>query len=515
MKNLKKLYVTLVLLSYTLTAILGNSYNSDRADISNIVKQEIYKLNGLQEGFQLIGKNFEKFVDTNIAKLMPAEDNADVDAIELLDALNQKIEDEILKEITPLVVVQVKTAIENKEDLKIDNPEKFAKKHSVLNYALENKDSFTGQIFRDTKEPSGEIIKSVLNTPQKDFYSEIFLIAAFRKNNLSVIQFLLAGGVDMNVRDRRGDTPLYLAIEYNLDKAVQLLIDHGADVNTTNPLDGFTFLHLAAKFNSDKVVPILIDNGVDVNAIDLDRQTPMHLATTYDAHKVIPILIDNSADLNARDKDGNTPLDYSAGKNYADKVVQLLIDNGADVNARNEKAWTPLHYAASGGADKVVQLLIDNGADVNARNEKAWTPLHYAASWGADKVIPILIDNGVDINARDKDGKTAFNYATTLEICNLIADAQKRKKFNEVVVYNPDGTKIITIYGLPRNKEQKIIIQPDGSKEITNYWFNGTDIKNIEKYNKQGKQIKSDSTFQQHPSLVSLTNNKEDQRGIN
>ncbi len=426
----------LVLLSYTPTAIVGSSYEQrikdsypvdDRADVPNRVKQEIYKLNGLQEGFRLIGENFEKFVDTNIAKLMPAEDNADVDAIELLDALNQKIENEIIRKTAPLAVDEIKIAINNKEDLAIDQPQEFAKKHPILNYALDYSDSFTGQIFRDLKGPSGEIIKSVMNISHNTSCwgndHKTFLMEAITNKNESVILFLLAGGVDVNARNDSRDTALHLAAKMNEGKVAQLLIDNKADVNAKDMFDS-TPLHTASSNNSYAVTQILIDNGADVNARNCSGFTPLQNAAGGDSYNIAQILINNGADVNARTNDGNTPLHDAVYWNK-NEIAQLLIQHGADVNARTNDGNTPLHIAIVWSHNKITQMLIQHGADVNARNNKGNTPLHNAAALNNNEIAQRLIQHGADINARNNDGNTPSDVASKPEMQNLLRARQQ------------------------------------------------------------------------------------------
>ncbi len=314
MKSLKNTCAMLALLSYAPTALLGNSYeqrikdfypvdNSDRADIPNIVKQEIYKLNGLQEGFRLIGENFEKFVDTSITSIMSKNKNADLDPVNFLNALNQRIEDKIIHKITPMFVRELKTAIENKEDLAIDQPQEFSKKHPVLKYALDYTDSFTGQIFKDMREPSGRIAKPVMNAPgmydPNPRHRFGYFIAAVDNQNISVIKFLLAGGVDVNARNDNRDTALHLAAKMNEDKVAQILIDNGANIKARNR-SGSIPLHDAARYDSCNIAQLLINNGADVNAKNHNGYTPLDIAAMENSYEIAPLLITNGADVTAK-----------------------------------------------------------------------------------------------------------------------------------------------------------------------------------------------------------------------
>lgn len=69
-----------------------------------------------------------------------------------------------------------------------------------------------------------------------------------------MVRLLLSFGANFNLRDRHGNTPLYDAVCCNQTEIVQLLIDHGYDVN--NVYYGRTILHEAIKrsYNVDMYV---------------------------------------------------------------------------------------------------------------------------------------------------------------------------------------------------------------------------------------------------------------------
>lgn len=65
--------------------------------------------------------------------------------------------------------------------------------------------------------------------------------------------------VDVNVTTKEGDTPLFIASFYGFVEVVQLLLDHGADVNIK--FNGVTPLSMAKKNNHREVVNLLERNS--------------------------------------------------------------------------------------------------------------------------------------------------------------------------------------------------------------------------------------------------------------
>ncbi|XP_031623669.1 serine/threonine-protein phosphatase 6 regulatory ankyrin repeat subunit B-like [Contarinia nasturtii] len=59
---------------------------------------------------------------------------------------------------------------------------------------------------------------------------------------------------------------------------VELLINHGADVNATD-VNKLTPLHVAAECGALDIVKLLISKRVDVNAENINKLTPLHFAS--------------------------------------------------------------------------------------------------------------------------------------------------------------------------------------------------------------------------------------------
>ena len=96
---------------------------------------------------------------------------------------------------------------------------------------------------------------------------------AAANGDLAGVQAELDKGVDVNVKDMLGFTPLHLAVTKEI---TELLINEGADVNAKNKWGG-TPLHAAATNGKKEVAELLIAKGADVNAKS-DFGTPLDLA---------------------------------------------------------------------------------------------------------------------------------------------------------------------------------------------------------------------------------------------
>jgi ankyrin repeat protein len=111
--------------------------------------------------------------------------------------------------------------------------------------------------------------------------------------NIEIIRMLLAAGANHRLTTDDGTTVLMVAAglgrctnERTLNRgrrspaaeeAVRLLLDAGADVKAVNEAD-FTALHGAAFRGLNEVIQILVDHGANINARDFRGRTPYRLA---------------------------------------------------------------------------------------------------------------------------------------------------------------------------------------------------------------------------------------------
>jgi ankyrin repeat protein len=118
----------------------------------------------------------------------------------------------------------------------------------------------------------------LVNAFSSDGFTPLGLAVFFGHRDAT--EALLAAGAEVNLASRESMkvTPLQSAAAGRRLEIARLLIDHGANVNASQPDMGFTALHEAASNGDIEFAKLLLDHGADINAKMTDGKTPLAFA---------------------------------------------------------------------------------------------------------------------------------------------------------------------------------------------------------------------------------------------
>lgn len=235
-------------------------------------------------------------------------------------------------------------------------------------------------------------------------YGDINLI------NIYKLQFHENYTNELNSKDKHGSTPLHSIIsDDNLfDVAKHLLDEEGIDIDVEDD-EGRTPLYISVSNNNIKMIRTLLKHGANPNK---EISNSNHFKYIYS---------------------GEPPLICAIRKGYHDSA-KLLIEYDANVNTKIKTyddygvevyGDSALHFTTKYEQTSIVELLLEYDADVNIINELGQTPLFYAVNESRNyEIIKLLIEYGARTDIIDNHGKSMFDY---------INDENKRIKVESIV----------------------------------------------------------------------------------
>lgn len=219
--------------------------------------------------------------------------------------------------------------------------------------------------------------------------------------------------IDSLTFDPPGLTPLHGAACFGNRKAVELLLDYGANIHITN-MDEDSALHVAARAGRSRNVRALIHRGADVNARHRRRRQYAVLDAVSHGHtQTFNVLLEGGASLtNVTAIDGYTALHLAAHKGNLGLLLLLLQNTSPlDINARSYKGITPLISATQGGRVDAARLLLEYGASISTSDAELRTPLHWAVERNRPHIVKLLLAHGASPAAVSLEGESPLSIA--------------------------------------------------------------------------------------------------------
>ena len=250
------------------------------------------------------------------------------------------------------------------------------------------------------------------------------IMAATRAGSLGIIDCLLVYTDDteamVNQRSPRYGTPLQQAADLDRKDIVDLLIDRGADINTSGASEGDTSqkdpspLANAARKGNRKIVSMLVELGAEADFSCSDG--PFHLLHQAALHNMLELAsycVEKKCDLNVttdqgvkyhQDQRKMTPLAIASAEGNIE-IVELLLSEGARIQYPGDNVSTLILAASRDHADVVEALIQHHKArhpdnpvstvDFMSRRVSSSenTALHEAARLGAFSSVAVLLEH--------------------------------------------------------------------------------------------------------------------------
>ena len=184
-------------------------------------------------------------------------------------------------------------------------------------------------------------------------FDSVDFFRAINVDNDAAVARMLASGLDPNQLDPRGQPALILALQMESLKSAKVLWDaKGIQIDIRNHAGETPLMMAALKAEADAAAA-LVAHGA---AVQKDGWSPLHYAATGGSAAIIRLLLSKGAALEARSPNGTTPLMMAARYGNED-AVDALLAAGADRKARNDLGMDASAFAASAGRDRLAARL--------------------------------------------------------------------------------------------------------------------------------------------------------------
>ena len=220
---------------------------------------------------------------------------------------------------------------------------------------------------------------------------------------------------DLTKRRSNGRNILFDVIIYNDFDIIRLLFNYGLDPNIIDK-DGNTPLS------------VLIDNGLKLKDL---KQRELFLER-------LVFLLKFRVNVDIQDINGYTVFHKTVIANDL-AVVEKLLTKKADLSLKDNQGRTALHHTQWNGNYKIARWLIAAGADINQADNSGFTLLNYAAILGHIELVVTLIKSGVLMYNKNKKNKKVAKFLKTKEknldklLINDIVDNKMQKALEEVI----------------------------------------------------------------------------------
>ena len=241
---------------------------------------------------------------------------------------------------------------------------------------------------------------------------------------LQTFTFLDSLGLESDVVNWKGQTPLHHAVKRANPQVIDFFIDKGVNVNQIDEEGNTAFMNsVYGKIeNVQKLLP-LVQN---INTVNFKGRSALTNSVIYARKDIFNLLIKNGADIHVLDEN-NEGLISLMFQNYSERreddfneIFDVLLEKGVGIKPSDNNGNNLVHYAIEKNSTFLLKKALRMSLNLNHKNKLGLTPLHLAAMKATNReMIDLLINAGANKNILTDLEESTYELASENEILIL------------------------------------------------------------------------------------------------
>lgn len=249
----------------------------------------------------------------------------------------------------------------------------------IVKLLIDSEISPNGGLFNACHRNNFQIVRYLLSLNIYTDEKDRSLLLVSNRCNIEIAKLLLENGADPNVYDEDDCTPLMIGLQFD-SKFAECILDYPIDINFRNK-EGNTALMIASVENHISIVERLLKLGANPNIQNNKGYTALMLATGYNNVEIINLLLLNDADVNLQNNQGHTVLMMS-------NSIEVFLKFGANPDIQDIYGNTVLMHSVD---PSLVKTILKFGTNLNIQDFRGNTALMIAVKKQYLNIIEILL----------------------------------------------------------------------------------------------------------------------------
>ena len=181
-------------------------------------------------------------------------------------------------------------------------------------------------------------------------------MAVFKNDTIS-LNLLLKYGADVNFLEKKGMHPIMVGCIANSFESVKILLEKGVDVNwKSRSSRNQQPIRFASQRGSLKLVKLLLEYGADMESTPDDKATPLLASLNAKNYEVAKFYFSKNANVNVIGRDGECVI-HEAIKTKNPEMVKLALKYKAPLNLKDKEGITTWKLAKKSGNSEIKKLI--------------------------------------------------------------------------------------------------------------------------------------------------------------